>query len=175
MRRPMLYSLISKRIDAAERQLGEPLDYLRFIARSSLRAFFDFVFRSPTAWSRRSLPRDAYHVARIAAVRSEDCGPCVQTAVNLALADGVASQVLEIAVGSHPETLAPDLADVYAFASAVASNTGDEERYREALRERYGDAGLVEFALAIAGARVYPTLKRTLGYAQSCSLVSVKV
>jgi alkylhydroperoxidase family enzyme len=171
----MLYSLIARRLDVAERTLGEPLDYLRFMARSSMRAFLDFAFRSPTAWRRRSLPREAYHVARLAAVRSEDCGPCVQTAVNIALADGVRPELLEIAVGPHPETLDAALAEVYAFAFAVAGNTGDEERHREGMRARYGDEGLVELGLAIAGARVYPTLKRALGYAQSCALVHVRV
>jgi alkylhydroperoxidase family enzyme len=171
----MLYRFISKRLDAAERVLGEPMDYLRHMARTSMRSFLDFAFRSPTAWKRRRLAREPYHVARLAAVQSEDCGPCVQTVVNLALADGVRPEVLEAIVRRRPEELDSELADVYAFALAVAEGTGDEERYREALRARYGDEGLVEMALAIAGARMYPAIKRTLGYATSCSLVQVRV
>lgn len=43
------------------------------------------------------------------------------------------------------------------------------------LRERYGEEGLVELALAIASARVFPVTKRALGYALSCSKVEVRV
>jgi alkylhydroperoxidase family enzyme len=171
----MLYKLISKRLDVFERELGEPMDYLRHMARASLRSFLDFAFRSPTAWKRRTLPREAYHIGRLVAVRSEDCGPCVQTAVTLALKDGVRPEVLRAIVNGRPETLDAELFDVYAFSLAVAENTGDEERYRDTLRERYGEEGLVELALAIAGVRMYPVIKRTLGYAKSCSLVQVRV
>jgi alkylhydroperoxidase family enzyme len=171
----MIRKLIEKRLDAFERDLGEPMDYLRHMVRASLRSFLDFAFRSPTAWNRRRLPAEPYHIARLVAVRSEDCGPCVQTAVTIALKDGVRSDVLRAIVGGRPETLDAELFDVYAFSLAVAENTGDEERYRDALRERYGDEGLVELALAIAGARMYPVIKRTLGYAKSCSLVQVRV
>jgi alkylhydroperoxidase family enzyme len=171
----MLYTLIAKRLDAFERDLGESMDYLKHMARASLRSFLDFAFRSPTAWKRRHLAREPYHVARLVAVRSEDCGPCVQTAVNLALGDGVRPGVLRAVVAGRPEALDADLADVYAFALAVAENTGDEDRYRDVLRERYGDKGLVEMALAISSARMYPVLKRTLGYAKSCSSVRVEV
>ncbi len=171
----MLYKLIEKRLDAFERDLGEPMDYLRHMARASTRSFLDFAFRSPTAWKRRKLPSEPYHVARLVAVKSEDCGPCVQTAVTLALRDGVRPEVLRAIVGGRPETLEAELFDVYAFSLAVAENTGDEERYRDALHQRYGAEALVELALAIAGARMYPVVKRTLGYAKSCSLVHVRV
>jgi hypothetical protein len=95
--------------------------------------------------------------------------------VTLALKDGVRPEVLRAIVNGKPETLDEELYDVYAFSLAVAENTGDEERYRDTLRERYGEEGLVELALAIAGVRMYPVIKRTLGYAKSCSLVQVRV
>ena len=46
---------------------------------------------------------------------------------------------------------------------------------RERVRERYGEEGLVELALGIAAARVFPVVKRALGYATSCALVKVKI
>jgi alkylhydroperoxidase family enzyme len=171
----MLYRFISKRLDAFEREIGEPMDYLRHMARASVRSFLDFALRSPTAWRRRRLPPEPYHIARLVAVQSEDCGPCVQTAVTLALKDGVRPEVLRAIVSRRPEALEAELFDVYAFSLAVAGNTGEEERYRDALRGRYGDEGLVELALGIAGARMYPVIKRTLGYAKSCSLVQLRV
>ena len=45
----------------------------------------------------------------------------------------------------------------------------------EELAQELGRAALVDLALAIASVRVFPTLKRGLGYAQSCSQVTVEV
>ena len=43
------------------------------------------------------------------------------------------------------------------------------------LRQRYGDQGLIELALAIASSRTFPVTKRVLGFAVSCSQVEVSV
>ena len=37
-----------------------------------------------------------------------------------------------------------------------------------------GADAMVDLALAIAGVRVYPTIKRALGYATSCKLVNIR-
>ena len=58
---------------------------------------------------------------------------------------------------------------------SVVEATGDEAKLRESLREQYGDEALVELAMGIARARVFPTVKRALGYATSCALVEVRV
>ena len=64
---------------------------------------------------------------------------------------------------------------MYRFAEAVVTGSGDAERYRERLRKVFGEEAVVELALAIATARIFPTLKRGLGYAKSCSAVKVDV
>ena len=171
----MLTRLVLNRLDAAERKLGESLDYMRHMARVSLGSFFTFAALPVAAWTNRNVPADAYYTALIAATKYEDCGPCVQTVVNLAREAGVPAEtvraILERRLAAHD----PDLDEVYRFATAVAENSGREEELREALRARYGEAGLVELSLAIVRGRVYPTLKRGLGYATSCSLVEVRV
>ena len=172
----MLRTLILKRLDAEERNLGGvSLDYLRHIARTSLPSFFKFALFTPLARHRRRLPPDAYHVARLVATQHEDCGTCVQIEVNLARRAGVAANVLRAALKGEPDELPAELADVYRFAQAVVEAGGAEVEWRERVRERYGEAALVEMALAIAAARVFPTTKRALGYAASCALVRVDV
>jgi alkylhydroperoxidase family enzyme len=174
----MLRNLILKRLDVEERKLGGvSLDYLRHIARTSLPAFFKFALFTPLASHRRRLPPDAYHVARLVATKHEDCGTCVQIEVNLARRAGVAADVLRAALTGRPDELPADLADVYHFARSVVE-AGDEEgsnHQRERVRARYGEEALVEMALAIAAARVFPTTKRALGYATSCALVRVEL
>ena len=51
----------------------------------------------------------------------------------------------------------------------------DDETMRDGLRQRYGDRGLIELSFAIASAKIPPTVKRALGYAQSCTEVSIHV
>ncbi|MBL8823736.1 MAG: hypothetical protein JNJ77_14200 [Planctomycetia bacterium] len=170
----MLRWIINRRLNAAEKKLGVSVDYLRHIARISLPAFFKFVKFMPLAEYRKKLPADAYHVARIVAVQQEDCGSCVQIEVNLARQDGVDAALLINVLNQDVDKLSPELANVYLFAKAISSQQ-DEPDLRELIRIDYGEEGLVELALAIAACRVFPTTKRALGYATSCSKVEVKL
>jgi alkylhydroperoxidase family enzyme len=169
----MLRALIESRISAAERRLGVPADYMRHMLHVSLRAFLKFTKIMPVAEYRRTLPAEPFHVARIAAVREEDCGSCLQIEINLAKRDKVKSPIIRAAASGRPDDMPEHLADVYRFAEAVVRRTGDEDIYRERIREAYGDEALVELAIAIAVCRVFPTTKRALGYAKSCSAVHV--
>jgi alkylhydroperoxidase family enzyme len=171
----MLRRIILNRLAAAERALGEPLDYMRYVVRTSTAAFLRIALLSPVQWARKRLPADAYYTAMVVATRHEDCGTCVQTVVTLARKEGVAAETLRAVLDRRPGALGGDLEAVYRFAEAVLENTGGEGELREVLRERYGDEGIVELATAITRGRFYPTLKRALGYATSCALVEVRV
>ena len=80
----MVRRMILKRLDSAERELDGSMDYLRYVLNVSLRAFFKFAEIWPLSEYRRVLPAALYHVARIVAVRHEDCGTCGQIEVDLA-------------------------------------------------------------------------------------------
>jgi hypothetical protein len=90
--------------------------------------------------------------------------------VNRARKDGVSRVVLNAVLRDLPERISDELADVYHFAQSVVQQT-DGSELRERLHTRYGEKGLVDLALAIATARVIPTTKRALGYAQSCAIL----
>lgn len=171
----MLRAIILNRVNSFERQLGESLDYIRFIVRTSLRAFFAFSKIMKFAAYRRVLPVDAAGVAHIVASRDEDCGTCVQISINVARHEGVPVEHIQAVMDRDVDSLPEALADVYRFTEAVVEHTGAEDELRERIRGRYGDEGLIELAMAIAGARVFPVTKRVLGYAKSCSLVELHV
>lgn len=170
----MLHWLISKRLDAAEKKLGASMDYLRYILKTSTTAFFRFTKIMPLAEYRQALPADAYHVARLVAVLAEDCGSCVQIEVNLARQHGVATEVLQVVLEGKLEALPKPLQVVHRFANAVVQQTGDDVELRSEVLKLYGDAGLVELSLGIAVAKMFPTTKRALGYAVSCSKMKVE-
>lgn len=170
----MLRWLINKRLNAAEKKLGVPVDYLRHLARVSLPAFFKFVKFMPLSEYRRKLPVEPFHVARLVAVFKEDCGTCVQIEVNLAKHDGVSTTLLQTVLDRKVDALPKELANVYRFAEAVVTQN-DALELRQAMRQQYGEEGLVELALTIAACRVFPTTKRAMGYATSCSKAKVEL
>jgi alkylhydroperoxidase family enzyme len=155
--------------------MGGSLDYLRHIVRTSLRPFSKFVRLLPLSRYRRKLPPEPYHVARLAATRDADCGSCVQIEANLARKDNLPADIIRAAAAGDVEKLPPELAGVYRFTEMVVKQTGDEGELREKLRQRYGEEAFIELAIAIGVCRVFPTVKRALGYAVSCAAVEVKV
>lgn len=171
----MLQAILSNRLDAAERQLGVPVDYLREMAREAPRAFFKFAKFPALAGYRRKLPKEAFAVGGLVASRSADCGTCVQIGVNLARKEGVSRDVIRAVLDRRPEDLEPGLADVYRFASSVVDDVpADEEALRARLIERYGREAFIELSMAMATGRVFPHLKRAMGYAVSCSKVEIQ-
>jgi alkylhydroperoxidase family enzyme len=171
----MLGFLVRWKIRSAEKKLGEPLDYLRQMFEHAPGAFWEFTKVAKAAGYRNKLPAAPFHVARLVAVRIQDCGPCVQTVITLAKADGVEPSVLKATLAGDFEHLPEPLGDVARFAQAVTSGSGEQEAYRDRLRAVFGEDGIVELALAIALCQTFPVLKRGLGHAKSCSLVKVEV
>jgi alkylhydroperoxidase family enzyme len=143
--------------------------------RASLRAFLKFAKFLSVDEYRRVLPVGPCYVARIVAVRDEDCGSCVQIAVSQARKAGLPAEQVQAVLDNRVDDLPEELREAYRFAEAVVSRNGEEDSLRECIRQRYGDEGLVEMALAIASCRVFPVTKRALGYAESCSKTAVRV
>ena len=170
----MLRAFILHRLDVAERKIGVSVEYLRHIARVSPRSFFKFAKYFGLVRYRRALPLEALCVAQLAAVRCEDCGSCVQGHANLARQEGVSAEILRAAIEARPDDLPKPLADVYRFSEAVCLRTAGEDELRERIVAHFGDKGLVELAMGIAAARVFPTTKRALGYAVSCEPVTLE-
>lgn len=165
----MLRFLILRKLASVEREIGVSVDYVRHILGVSLGAFFKFAKVFPLAQYRRSLPLDMHVVAGIVAARDEDCGTCVQAGLNLAKKQGVDSAILRAVIERQPERLPESSADAYRFAEAVVTHSSEAEGLRDLIKSRYGEAALVELALAIAVSRVFPMTKRALGYSISCA------
>ena len=171
----MIATLVERTITRQERGFGQSMNYLRDIAGSSLGAFFKYALFIPMSRHRKAASPEIAAVAWIAAMRHEDCGPCLQITVDHALASGVDRKLVRAALAGDRDALGDSLGEVYEYATAVASGDPRANALSDALRERLGRDVLVDLALGIASARVFPTLKRALGHARSCSLVRVEV
>ena len=166
--------ITSRLIDASEKKFGEKLDYLRDIASASPAAFYKLALFLAFAKHRKAAPLDAYYLASIGALLSEDCGPCLQIAVNQALAAGVTPSVISSAVAGGA-SLDADRKLYLDYGRAVSANVAEAEELRLRLAEKLSPKAMVDLAIAIATARLFPALKRGLGHAKSCSLVEIKV
>ncbi len=171
----MIRALLRRAIARNERRLGVSLDYLRHIADRSPAAFIKFGLFMPLAEHRKHLDAAPYFVARLGATRHEDCGTCVQIEANLALEAGVAREVVAAAARGRPGELPEELALAYRFGRAVAAADEEGAALRQEIGERFGADGLLEMALGVASARVFPATKRALGYAQACSAVELEL
>ena len=162
-------------IRSMEDELDASLDYLRTIAQESGGAFVKFLLFAPMSDHRETIPPEAAAIARIVSTRAQDCGTCVQIGVNTARKNGVSRSVVEAALSDEPDDLTEPLADVYHFARAVVRReVSAAEPYRERVRKNYGRDGLVDLALAIGSAQVFPLIKRTLGESEACRLVELQ-
>ena len=170
----MLKRFLLNRIGAFERKTGYDASWMRDVVRGSTRAAFGVNRFMQLSRHRVETPKLVWHMARIAAMRHEDCGPCLQIVVDHALADGVDAAVIETAVQA-PENLWGDADLAYRYGTAVASSSADADFTREQVLTRFNKTVLMELALCVATARVYPTIKRGLGYARSCNLVTIDV
>ena len=162
--------LMKRSLRAFEKHYDYDAAYMHQLMRDSPGGFRRFAKVVPLASYRRAAPAEVLSVAIIAAMQAEDCGPCLALSVKKAKEAGVSRQVIQAALEGGA-ALPPALAEVYQFARAVAQNEFVDDEVRGRLQQQYGNAAVAELALCVAAARVFPTVKRAMGYAQSCAAV----
>ncbi len=166
-----------EKIEAARhylRAFGEKYDYdttyLEVFMDASPLAFQAFEAAMPMARVQNAAPVDLIFIVKIATMQAEDCGPCLRLSIKMAREAGVAESVIH-SVLQGGRDLSPIQYDVYRYTKAVARNEQIDPELIAHLEETLGRAALAEFAVNIVAARMYPTVKRALGYAKSCSLM----
>ncbi len=164
-----LHSYIAK----MERAFGYDGAYMHEILEASLPAFLKVALFQAMSSHRDGVPREAYFAAKLAGALSEDCGPCSQLVVDMALKDGVDAKIIASLVRGDVEQAGADAALGFRYGMAVATNSRDAAILAEEAVRKYGKRGLVSLAFSVASARVYPTLKRGLGHGAACQKIVV--
>jgi hypothetical protein len=147
--------------------------YIAGLAASSLGAYAAFAAAQPLGSYRSVLPLEAHFVAGISTQLTEGCGACAQLGLKRAVQEGVSRDLLRTLLET-PEKLEGPLADVHAHAKSVCQGGPDDYEREERLRAAYGDAGVAEIAVCIAGCRLYPTMKRALFKMSVCAKPSLE-
>lgn len=169
----MLKTLLKRQINTFETHYAYDMGYAHRMLHASLGAFLRFALFSRGAQVRQGVPAAPWFAARIAAAMYEDCGPCTQLVVRMAEEAGVDNKQLCAIVAGDEACLNADTLLALRFAQAVLTRSSDCAALHDETVQRWGERGVVSLALIIANTRVYPTLKRALGDAHTCSRVEV--
>src|SRR5258708_27028352 len=83
---------------AAGKRYSYDTSYLEYMLRESPAAAFKFARLAEATAHREVVPVDAHFAAKITGAMAEDCGPCVQLAIDMALEARMANDQFEALV-----------------------------------------------------------------------------
>lgn len=173
----MLKWLIKNRLNAFERRFGYDVSYARELLATDTRAFLHYARVAGMSSYRRDVPVDVYYAAKLTAIVAEDCGPCSQLVVAMALGDGVDPRTVAAVVEGTQDKIDAVLAEParlgVRFARAVLAHDPAADELRAIIARRWGPRAVVSLAFAITASRLFPTLKYALGHGKACQRVEV--
>ncbi len=168
----MIRSILHSVVRRFERQFDYDATYMHDIADTSVGAFLKLALAQAMSKHREGVSLEAWFAAGFTAVRYEDCGPCAQLAVNMALQAGVAPAMARAIVARDTARMSSDAVLGQRLADAVLAHE-PTDAIREEVLARFGEKGLISLSYAIAATRIYPTMKRALGHAHACERLRV--
>ncbi|MBV8762082.1 MAG: hypothetical protein JO257_32615 [Deltaproteobacteria bacterium] len=169
----MMTWLIKNRLAAFEKRWGYDVSYMRDLLAADSKAFWAFARVAKISDYRRDVPLEPWFAAKLVGAMHEDCGPCTQLVVGMALAQRCTQTVIGNVIAGDDVALPDDVRLAVQFARAVLAHSAEADPLRETIVQRWGARGLVSLSLAITSARLYPTLKYALGHGRSCMRVTV--
>ncbi|WNO07523.1 hypothetical protein [Teredinibacter sp. KSP-S5-2] len=146
------------------------ITYIRELLETSPNGYSKFEGFRPLASHRELLGREAYWVVKIAAMKSEDCGECLQLNIRMALEDGCDRMVIEEAVRT-PELLSSPYKEIFEYATKVSLNETIGQPLEDYMMQVFDKGQLLELGIAVSTAKLFPTLKRSVGVAKSCQVM----
>ncbi len=168
----MLKWLIRRRLAAFERAHGYDASYMRDVLAADTGAFLRFARLTGISSYRKDVPLGLYYAVKLTATIAEDCGPCTQLSVTMALADGLpARTITSILEGAG---MLPEVELGAKFARAALAHSPDADPLREEILHKWGPRALVSLAFALVSGRMFPTVKYALGHGKSCQRVVVE-
>ena len=120
-------------------------------------------------------PKEALNVwagAMLGSTHEGDCGPCVQLVVDMALEAKVPASQLALCLQGNAAS-AGDVGLGFRFSRAAIEDAADLEELRSEIETRFGPSAVTAASFAASSGRIYPVLKRGLGFGQTCSSVTI--
>ncbi|GLX79089.1 hypothetical protein tinsulaeT_24290 [Thalassotalea insulae] len=170
----MIKYLFNNMLNSMKERYNYDVSYQQDILRNDLGAFLKFMGFQTMASHSSSVPTAPLYAARIRAILSEDCGPCAQLAVNMALEAKVAPEIVSAIIDNNLVKLPEDVALVVQFTEYVLAHNPEADDLRHEIIALWGEKGLITLGFAISSYRVYPAFKYAMGYGKACSKLQVE-
>ena len=170
----MLKWLIRNRLAAFERSFEYDMSYARDILDADVGAFLAFARVQKMGGYRKGVPVGVHYAVKLVGLMAEDCGPCTQLVVTMALKEKVDPKLLSAVLRGDDEALSEDVWLAVKFARASIAHAPAADALRETIVAKWGQRGLISLAYALTMARVYPTIKYALGHGKACQRVVVE-
>jgi hypothetical protein len=128
-------SWIARRaLRAFAKRYGYDVSYLEMMLNCSPSAFFKFAPLMKAAAHREAVPADASFAAKIVGALAEDCGPCTQLVVDMALESGMPKDQIEAVLRRDPRAMNEATTLGFRFADAVVRRAAEaEDEFRDAV------------------------------------------
>lgn len=149
--------------------------YMKEMLEENTNAFETFQNFLPMASFVEKTPKEVIYVVKLTSMKNEDCGQCLQLNVDMAIEAGVDKEIIKEVVFNNGENLPTELKEVYDFALLVGNNEEIDSSFYDKINTKYSKGIMTEIALAIASAKVFPTVKRVMNDFHSCSVIQIKV
>lgn len=169
----MLKWLIKNRLRHFERTFGYDASYAHDLLATDLSAFLAFAKLQKLGAYRKAVPPAVRAAAGLVGTIAEDCGPCTQLGVTMALREGVDPKVLSAIVRGDEAAMPDDVRLGYRFAKAALAHDPVADELRAQVVAKWGPRAAIALAFALTTARIYPTLKYALGHGKTCQRVVV--
>jgi hypothetical protein len=166
-------SWIARRVlRSVRKRYGYDTSYLEMMLKEAPSAFFKFVRVAKASGHREVVPVDASFAVKLVGALAEDCGPCTQLVVDMALETGMPKDQIEAVLRRELRSMNSATVLGFRFADAVVRRSADDE-HRDAVRARWGEKGVIDLTMALQMGRMFPMVKSALGYAKECRRVTV--
>ena len=169
----MFGKLMRKAIERTARSSGQDPAYTLAFYDASPKSLMAVGRFAGLLKHRECVSAEAHFAAQITGALQEGCGSCVQIHIDMARSEGVADALIETIVTGEVERLPPDPSLAVRFARAIGTHSDDEMAAREAVRQRWGDKGVADLAMATQVSRFLSMIKAGMGHATACGPLSV--
>lgn len=169
----MIRYLLNKTLLSMQKRYDYDVRYMQDILQTDLKAFLKFMgFQTMSAHS-DNLPAAPLFAARLRAIIWDDCGPCTQLIVNMALEASLSPEVIRAIIDNDLDKLPEEVVLVVKFTDLVLAHNPEADDLREEILNLWGKEGLITIGYAISSTRVYPAFKYSLGYGSACSRIQI--
>ncbi len=169
----MLKFLLRNAVRKFGRHYAYDTSYLTYLLDTDRQAFLKFNRVNAIAQHHRNVPPAVFFAASLRAIATQDCGPCLQLVVKMALEAGVDPETVKAIVERDFSSAPDDVVLSMRYTELVCQHAPEVDELRPLLVERWGDRGLVSLAMAITASQTYPTMKYALGFGKTCSRIDI--